>query len=79
MSIVNQVRNYLLNEELDIHIYSNYIYVSGFTSIGEIGSELILIRHSKGIFKIRGENLTLSKLYGDEVLIKGVIKEVEFR
>lgn len=79
MEILNQIRGFLLPEDLEVHIYKSYLHVSGFTSIGEIGSEKILIRHQEGTLMIKGQHLVLSKLCGDEVLIRGVVKQVEFR
>lgn len=79
MEILNRVRNYLLPDNLEIHIYQGRVHVSGFTTIGEISSEKIIIRHCDGNFIIKGEKLVLSKLCGDEVLIRGVVTQIEFR
>ena len=50
-----------------------------FTTIGEISSEKIIIRYQEGTIIIKGENLVMSKLLHEEVLIRGVLKTVEFR
>lgn len=79
MEMIRRIREYLIPSDLEIHIYAGKIHVVGFSSIGEIGSEKIIIRHKEGNFVVKGEQLTLSKLCGDEVLIRGIVKQVEFR
>lgn len=79
MEITRKVRNYLLPDDFEIHIVNKMIHLVSFTTIGEISSEKILVRHKEGSVVIKGNNLTLSKLMHDEVLIKGTITGVEFR
>lgn len=79
MELLSKARDYLLPNSFEIYIYKDRINIISFTSIGEISSEKILIRHSEGSVIIKGEKLVLSKLMHDEVLIKGVLKNIEFR
>lgn len=79
MELLNRMRDYLIPEEFEIHVYQNQIHIMNFTSIGEIGSEKILIRYDNGMVVVKGNNLVLSKLLNGEVLIKGVLKTIEFR
>ena len=36
-----------------------------------------MIRYSEGVLVIKGENLIISKLLDDEILISGIIKTIE--
>lgn len=79
MELFHKMRDYFIPEEFEIHVYQNQIHIMNFTSIGEIGSEKILIRYENGMVVVKGNNLVLSKLLNGEVLIKGVLKTIEFR
>lgn len=79
MEMIRKVRQFLLPDDFEIHILNKMIHLVSFTTIGEISSEKILIRHKEGSVIIKGNNLTLSKLMYDEVLIKGMITSIEFR
>lgn len=79
MDLLRKVQNYLLPEEFEIHVWKDHIHIVNFTSIGEISSEKIIIRHQNGSIQMKGKDLTLSKLMKDEVLIKGMISQIEFR
>lgn len=79
MEILNRMRDFLLPEEFEVHMYHNKIHIMNFTTIGEISSEKIIVRYQEGTIIIKGENLVMSKLLHEEVLIRGVLKTVEFR
>lgn len=79
MSVVGKLRSYLLEDDFVVHMLENQINVVNYTSIGEIGSEKVMIRYAKGLLIIKGTNLVVSRLLKDEVLITGTLKTIEFR
>lgn len=79
MEIIDKIRGYLLPENLEIHLFQDCVHIVSFTSIGEISLEKIIVRHQNGMITIKGKNLALSKLMGDEVLIRGKVEQIEFR
>lgn len=79
MELLNRMRDYLIPEEFEIHVYQKQIHIMNFISIGEISSEKIRIHYENGMVIVTGNNLILSKLLNGEVLIKGVLKTIEFR
>jgi len=79
MSVVGKLRSYLLEDDFVVHMLENQINVVNYTSIGEIGSEKVMIRYAGGLFIIKGTNLVVSRLLKDEVLITGTLKTIEFR
>lgn len=75
--MINKLRTYLLEEEFTINIFKNKVNVVNYLNIDHFDVNKVIIRHSEGILKIIGNNLVVSKLLGDEVLITGDIKNIE--
>lgn len=79
MGIVHKFRDYILEEELKITILENKVDIVNYTEIGHFDSNKIIVRHAKGNIVVNGNNLVVSKLLIDEVLITGTIKNIELR
>lgn len=79
MGIVHKFRDYILENELKITILENRVDIVNYTEIGHFDSNKIIVRHDKGNIVINGNNLVVSKLLMDEVLISGTIKNIELR
>ena len=79
MSIVKRARNYLLDEMFNMRVLKNKIDICNYESIGYLDNDLIIINYDSGEIKIKGENLAVSKLLNDEILISGDIKLIEMR
>ena len=77
MGIVHKFRDYILESELKITILENRVDIVNYTEIGHFDSNKIIVRHDKGNIVINGNNLVVSKLLMDEVLISGTIKNIE--
>lgn len=79
MQIINKFRNYLLEEEFEIHIFPNKVDIVNYTNIDHFDNNSVIIRHTDGILVIKGKNLVVSKLLQDEVLVEGTIQNLELR
>ena len=79
MSIVKRTRNYLLDEMFNMRVLKNKIDICNYETIGYLDNDLIIINYDSGEIKIKGENLVVSKLLNDEILISGEIKNIEMR
>lgn len=79
MGILKQFRSYILEEEFTFSVYNNKIDVLNYDSIGHFDSNKVIIRYNKGTLVITGDNLVVSKLMSDEVLVLGNIKNIELR
>lgn len=79
MSLVRRTRNYLLDEIFNMKVLKNKIDICNYESIGYLDNDLIIINYEDGEIKIKGENLVVSKLLDDEILISGEIKNIEMR
>lgn len=77
MSLVRRVRNYLLDEMFNMRVLENKVDICNYESIGYLDSDLIIIKYDGGEVKIKGDNLVVSKLLNDEILISGNIKVIE--
>lgn len=78
MKLLSNFRSFLLEEDFSINIYKNKIDIINYTSIGQIENDKITIRYNGGNLFIKGKNLVVSKLLNDEILITGIIKNIEF-
>ena len=79
MNYKDKFRTYLKEDEFRITILKNKVNVVSHESIGHFDSNKVMIRYTDGTLIINGENLVVSKLLNDEVLVTGVIKSVELR
>ena len=78
MKLLSNFRSFLLEDNFSINIYKNKIDIINYTSIGQIENNKIVIRYDTGSLIIKGEKLVVSKLLNDEILITGIIKNIEF-
>ncbi len=76
--MLKDLRTYILENEFKINILIGKVDIVNYLEIDHFDDTKVIIRFDKGIVKIKGENLTISKLLNDELLILGKIKIVEF-
>ena len=76
--MLKDLRTYILENEFKINILTGKVDIVNYIEIDHFDDTKVIIRYEKGIVKIKGENLTISKLLNDELLILGKIKVVEF-
>jgi len=79
MSLITRARNYLLDETFNMRVLKNKVNICNYETIGYLDDNLIIINYDEGEVKIKGENLVVSKLLNDEILISGKIKNIEMR
>ncbi len=79
MSLFNNIREYMINNEFVINIYNDKINIINYTSLGTIENTKILVNGPDKNVLITGEKLALKKMLNNEILISGVIKKIELR
>ena len=79
MKIVKKVRDYLLDEEFKMILLNNKINISNYEKIEYLDTDKVIVKYETGKINISGENITVSKLINNEILITGSIKEIEMR
>ena len=79
----NGIRSYILDDEFKIVVLNNRLNVVNYLEMGHFDSNKVIIRYAKSnencSLIISGKNLVVSKLKVKEVLIEGVINNIEFR
>lgn len=76
--MLKDLRTYILENEFKINILTGKVDIVNYIEIDHFDDTKVIVRYDKGVVKIKGENLTISKLLNDELLILGKIKVVEF-
>ena len=79
MSIINSIRSYILEDEFKITILNNKVNIVNYQSIGIIDTNKVVVKYDFGSVSVRGDNLVLSKLMNNEILISGNIYSIDFR
>jgi len=79
MKLIESFRSYLLEEEFKINIFDNKINIVNYTDITGFCSNEVIVKHKSGEVIIKGNDLIITKLLIDELLIVGNIKNIELR
>lgn len=79
MNIINGIRSYVTENELKITILNNKINIVNYKDIGHFDSNKIVVKVENGEIIIKGNDLVVSKLMNDEILITGEFNNIEFR
>ena len=77
-NMLKDLRNYILENKFRINIYENNIDIINYKEIDHFDDKIIIIRYEKGVITVKGENLIITKLLEDELLINGKIRNIEF-
>ena len=77
--MLKDLRTYILENEFKINILIGKIDIVNYIEIDHFDDTKIMVRYEKGLVVIKGENLTISKLLNDELLILGKIQSLEFK
>lgn len=73
------LREYIYDNKFQIWIIENSINISNYIDIISFSEDLVIIKCPSNTLHIKGENLIISKLLTEELLIKGKILNIEFR
>lgn len=76
MHIKDTLVNFLYDKEYFISIYDNFIHVFNYKELISLTSKLVILKLDKFILEIKGEDLFITKMMSNEILIRGVIKNV---
>ncbi len=77
--MLDNLRSYVLEDKFKITIFINKIDIQNYKEIDHFDDTKIIVRYNRGHVIIKGENLTISKLLNDELLIIGKIKNILFQ
>lgn len=81
MNLFNKLNNnfnrYLMDTESKLILKDNYINIINYEEIKDFTSNKIIIKTKNKIITIKGDNLVVSKMQDNEVLITGKILVIE--
>ena len=77
MNIRNKINKYLNDNEYKITVINDKVNINNYIEILDFNTSIISVKHSKGITKIKGKDLVVSKMIDNEILVTGIIKEIE--
>ena len=79
MNIINKISNYIREDKFQLIYLKDMVNVINYEEIREFTDTLIVIKDKNNLYKIIGKNLVVSKMQDNEILITGVINNIEFR
>lgn len=79
MNIKENLINFLYDKNYFITIYQNYIHVFNYKELIMLTEEKIILRLENFELEIKGEDLYITKMFPNELLIKGIVKNVSFK
>lgn len=79
MNILNDAKSYILENDLKIIIINNKIDIVNYVDIGHFDSNKVIVKSKTKDIIIKGNDLVISRLMNDEILITGDFKGLEFR
>ena len=76
---IHKFRSYLLEDTFVMNVFKNKIEISNYIDIGHFDINKIIIKYDLGEVVIKGDDLIISRLMKDSILIKGNINNIELR
>lgn len=77
--MIKKIINYIDSKQIQITINNNQINVINYVSILSFEDDYISLGGKDKTVVIKGNNLIITKLLNNELLIEGDYKEIEFR
>lgn len=75
--MINRIRQYIKDDEFRLTVFSDRLHVVNYVEMLSLSSDRISFLTDKFRIVIKGRDLTVNKLLNKEVLILGVILNVE--
>ena len=79
MNIINGIRSYINDSDTKLTIFNNKINIVNYIDIGHFDNNKIVVKLKNKNIIIKGNELVVSKLINDEILITGEFNNIEFR
>lgn len=78
MNMAKAFKNYILENEFQVHVLKGRVDIVNYTSIGHFDENKVIVRHENGSIHVKGEHLVVSRLLHDEILITGKVETITF-
>ena len=76
--MLKSINKYIKNDEFSINILKDFIDINNFIDIIVLENNKIVLEIPFGYLRIFGNSLSIKKLLDKEMIINGVIKNIEF-
>lgn len=76
---IHKFRSYLLEDNFSMNVLKDKIEIMNYKEVGHFDNNKIIIKYEEGEIVIKGNNLIISRLMNDSILIKGSISNIELR
>lgn len=77
--MIRQVIDYIKDDSFEVRFDNSYIDIVNYLQINYMEEEKISITFVDGVLNIKGKNLSVIKLIDSEILIKGIVTNIEIR
>lgn len=77
MLMVNNIKNYLYDKKYFINLFDNYIHVFNYLKLLKFSNDEVSLQLEFFILNIKGNNLFITKMTNNEILIKGDVLGLE--
>jgi sporulation protein YqfC len=77
MRIIDKLVDYVYDKKMSVHIYEKCVNIVNYKEISNFNSNKVTVIYTEGKITIGGKNLVVSKLFDNEILISGEIKQIE--
>ena len=77
--VIRQVIDYIKDDSFEVKFDNSYINIVNYLQVNYMEEEKISVNFSDGVLNIKGKNLSVIKLIDNEILIKGIITNIEIR
>ena len=77
MNMIRKTIDYIKDESFKIIYINNSLDIINYDNILEVKEDVVTISKNDKLVLIKGNNLKLNKLLDNEILITGIVKEID--
>lgn len=78
MKLFDYLDRYLVDKEYKVTISKGKVHIINYIEIEDFSSTKVVVRYEGGIITLMGNDLVVSKMLEDELLITGKLKSIEY-
>ena len=79
MKFVKMINNYVNDRNYSMIYRNNTLDIVNYSEIIDFSSKFISIRYEENVYCIEGDNLVISRMMENEILITGDINNITFK
>lgn len=75
--MLRNLYEFVKDDEFRFTVYSNRVHIINYDKIDSLNSDYILVSYSNKKVSIKGRDLVLNKMLNNELLVVGIVKNIE--